>query len=117
MRWSRLVAIPLGTALILTAVPAGAAVATSNQTGNEAAATAPAPLQPVGPVAPVAELEAEMLTMINAERAAVGVAPVQPVDWAHSVAVQHSQDMAAATDIWHNISGYIDQGRSAMWAT
>lgn len=117
MRWSRLAAIPLGAALLLTAIPATTAFADSNQTGTEAAATAPAPPQPAGPVPSVDVLEAQMLSMINAERADVGVGPVQPIDWAHSVAVQHSQDMAAAGDIWHNIAGFIDQGRSAMRAT
>ena len=41
MRWSRLVAIPLGTALFLTAIPASTAFAGSNPTGSEAAATRP----------------------------------------------------------------------------
>jgi Cysteine-rich secretory protein family len=58
-----------------------------------------------------------MLSMVNAERAAAGVGAVQQTGWAHSVAQQHSQDMAAAGDIWHNIAGFIDQGRAAMGAT
>jgi hypothetical protein len=65
----------------------------------------------------VDELEAQMLSMVNAERAAAGVGAVQQIEWAHSVAQQHSQDMAAAGDIWHNIAGFIDQGRGAMGAT
>jgi hypothetical protein len=65
----------------------------------------------------VDELEAQMLSMINAERAAAGVGAVQQIAWAHSVAQQHSQDMAAAGDIWHNVAGFIDQGRAAMGAT
>jgi hypothetical protein len=58
-----------------------------------------------------------MLSMVNAERAAVGDGPVQQVGWAHSVARQHAQDMAAAADIWHNITGFIDQGHSVLRAT
>lgn len=58
-----------------------------------------------------------MLSMVNAERAAAGAGPVQQVGWAHSVARQHAQDMAAAGDIWHNVTGFIDQGHSALHAT
>ena len=65
----------------------------------------------------VDELEAQMLSMINAERAAAGVGAVQQIGWAHSVAQQHSQEMAAAGDIWHNVAGFINQGRGAMGAT
>jgi hypothetical protein len=65
----------------------------------------------------VDELEAQMLSMINAERAAAGVGAVQQIAWAHSVARQHAQEMAAAGDIWHNIAGFINQGRGAMGAT
>src|SRR5205823_4855302 len=73
--------------------------------------------QPDGPVGSVDELEAQMLSMINAERAAAGVGAVQQIAWAHSVARQHSQDMAAAGDIWHNIAGFVAQGRAAMGAS
>jgi hypothetical protein len=58
-----------------------------------------------------------MLSMINAERAAAGVGAVQQIGWAHSVARQHSQDMAAAGDIWHDMAGFIAQGRAAMGAS
>jgi hypothetical protein len=68
-------------------------------------------------VASVDDLEAQMLAMVNAERAAAGVGAVQQIAWAHSVARQHSQDMAAAGDIWHNIAGFMDQGRAAMGAS
>ncbi|MEA2592725.1 MAG: hypothetical protein QOD62_2556 [Actinomycetota bacterium] len=130
MRWNRLVAIPVRTALVLSvlttlapAAPAALATTavpeslTTSSTGSDNAATAPAPPQPAGPVGSVDELEAQMLSMINAERAAAGVGAVQQIAWAHSVAQQHSQDMAAAGDIWHNVAGFIDQGRAAMGAT
>ncbi|MEA2501808.1 MAG: hypothetical protein QOD01_1919 [Actinomycetota bacterium] len=127
MRWNRLVAIPVGTTLVLsvltTLAPAALATTavpeslTTSSTGSDNAATAPAPPQPAGPVGSVDELEAQMLSMINAERAAAGVGAVQQIGWAHSVAQQHSQDMAAAGDIWHNVAGFIDQGRAAMGAT
>jgi hypothetical protein len=68
-------------------------------------------------VASVDELEAQMLSMINAERAAAGAGAVEQIGWAHSVARQHSQDMAAAGDIWHNTAGFIAQGRAAMGAS
>jgi uncharacterized protein YkwD len=117
MSWSRFVAVFSGAALVLTTVGATAALASNGiLTTTEAAATAPAPSQPAGPMPSVDELEAQMLSMINAERAAVGVGPVQAVGWAHSVAQQHSRDMAAAGDIWHNIAGFINQGHAALGA-
>jgi uncharacterized protein YkwD len=130
MRWRRLVATPVGTALALSSIGAlapaalaagasraardGSVAASGN--GNEQPATAPAPPQPPGPLPSIDELEAQMLSMVNAERAAAGAGPVQQVGWAHSVARQHAQDMAAAASIWHN-SGFIDQGHSALRAT
>jgi hypothetical protein len=65
----------------------------------------------------VDELEAQMISLINAERADAGVGAVQPIGWAHSVARQHAEEMAAAGDIWHNIAGFINRGRAAMGAT
>ena len=131
MRWRRLVATPVGTALALSSIgglaPAALAAGASRAArpgsvaasgnGNEQGATAPAPPQSPGPLPSVDELEAQMLSMVNAERAAAGAGPVQQVGWAHSVARQHAQDMAAAADIWHNITGFIDQGHSALRAT
>jgi uncharacterized protein YkwD len=131
MRWRRFVATPLGTALALTSIttlapgafaasassPARAGSVAASGNDSEQPATALAPPQPPGPLPSVDELEAQMLSMVNAERAAAGVGPVQQVAWAHSVARQHAQDMAAAGDIWHNIAGYINRGRGAMGAT
>src|SRR5882672_7681453 len=122
VRWRRLVAValvlPSPTAVAALATPAAFAAttvpgATTTVTASsDNAVTAPAPSQPDGPVASVDELEAQMLSMINAERAAAGVGAVQQIGWAHSVARQHSQDMAAAGDIWHNMAGFIAQGRA-----
>src|SRR5438874_8429563 len=130
MRRRRLVATPVGTALVLSgamlapgafaanaSTPARPGSVTASGSGSEQPVTAPAPPQPPGPLPSVDELEAQMLSMVNAERAAAGVGAVQQIEWAHSVAQQHSQDMAAAGDIWHNIAGFIDQGRGAMGAT
>ena len=130
MRWRRLVATPVGTALVLsTAILAPGAFAANANTparpgsvaasgnGSEQPATAPAPPQPPGPLPSVDELEAQMLSMVNAERAAAGVGAVQQVGWSHSVARQHAQDMAAAGDIWHNIAGFINRGHGALRAT
>jgi uncharacterized protein YkwD len=131
MRWRRLVATPVGTALALssiTALATAAVAATASSparpgsvaasgNGSEQPATAPAPPQPPGPLPSVDELEAQMLSMVNAERAAAGAGSVQQVGWAHSVARQHAQDMAAAGDIWHNVAGFIGRGHSALRAT
>jgi uncharacterized protein YkwD len=131
VRWTRLVAIAVvlsvpATTLAALAAPAAFAAmtgpdatttVTASSDGSDNVAIAPAPAQPAGPVGSVDELEGQMLSMINAERAAAGVGAVQQIGWAHSVAQQHSQEMAAAGDIWHNIAGFIDQGRGAMGAT
>lgn len=116
MRRHRLGVICLGAAIVLQSTVATMAFAATGSGGGEVAATAPAPAQPAGPPPSVDVLEAQMLSTINAERAAAGVGAVQSVGWAHSVAEQHSQDMAAKQSIWHNISGFIDQGRAAMGA-
>src|SRR5439155_15212683 len=127
-RWRRLVAIalvlsvPTITLAALAAPPAFASTTVPGATptvtaSSDNAVTAPAPPQPDGPVGSVDELEAQMLSMINAERAAAGVGAVEEIGWAHSVARQHSQDMAAAGDIWHNIAGFMAQGRAAMGAS
>src|SRR5437762_2938160 len=130
MRWRQLVATPVGTALALSSITILAPVAfaatasrparpdslTASGNGSEQPATAPAPPQPLDPLPSVDELEAQMLSMVNAERAAAGVGSVQQVGWAHSVARQHAQDMAAAGDIWHN-ADFIARGHSALRAT
>jgi len=131
MRWRRLVATPVGTALALscltvlapvafaatpTASPARLASLAAGGNGSQQPASAPAPPQPPGPLPSVDELEAQMLSMVNAERAAAGVGSVQQVGWAHSVARQHAQDMAAAGDIWHN-ADFVARGHSALRAT
>jgi uncharacterized protein YkwD len=63
------------------------------------------------------DLEAEMLARLNAERAAAGVGTLQNQPWAQSVARQHSEDMAAAGNIWHDMAGYMGQGRRSLGAT
>jgi uncharacterized protein YkwD len=65
----------------------------------------------------VDDLEAEMLARLNAEREAAGVGPLQNQPWAQSVARQHSDEMAGAGTIWHNMAGYMDQGRRSLGAT
>jgi hypothetical protein len=58
-----------------------------------------------------------MLARVNAERAAAGVAPLQDQPWADAMAREHSQEMAAAQDIWHNMAGYMAQGHGVLGAT
>jgi hypothetical protein len=55
-------------------------------------------------------------TKLNAERAAGGLAALALQPWASSVARAHSQEMAAARDIWHNHTGYLDIARQAIGA-
>jgi uncharacterized protein YkwD len=71
---------------------------------------------PVPPPASVDALEATLLTKLNAERAAGGLAALALQPWASSVARAHSQEMAGARDIWHNHTGYLDIARQAIGA-
>src|SRR5262249_52509994 len=93
----------------------GYLVAAKNQVPPDP--TTPADASAAGSQPSVDDLEAQMLSMLNAERAAAGVAPVENQPWAQSVARQHSQDMAAAGDVWHNMTGYMDQGHQVLGAT
>lgn len=79
--------------------------------------TAPSVAPASAPQPSIDDLEAEMLARVNAERAAAGVGPLQDQSWAQSVARQHSQEMANAGTIWHNMAGYMDQGHQALGAT
>jgi uncharacterized protein YkwD len=73
-------------------------------------ATVPAP-------APSVEaLEATLLTKLNTERAAAGLGTLAPQPWASSVARAHSREMAAARDIWHNHTGYLDIAKHTIGA-
>jgi hypothetical protein len=72
-----------------------------------AADTLPAPVA-------VDVLEATLLTRLNAERAAAGLGALATQPWAQSVARAHSQDMAAARDIWHNHTGYLDIAKQSI---
>jgi uncharacterized protein YkwD len=56
-----------------------------------------------------------MLDLVNAERAAAGLAPLTVESWAQSVARGQSERMAAAMDLWHN-AVYMKSGRRAMGA-
>lgn len=71
----------------------------------------------VAPQPSVDDLEAQMLSLLNGEREAAGVAPLQEQPWAQSIAREHSQEMAAAGNIWHNMTGYMDQGHQVLGAT
>ncbi|MCW3044229.1 MAG: hypothetical protein JWL57_2387, partial [Actinobacteria bacterium] len=79
--------------------------------------TAPSVAPASAPQPSIDDLEAEMLARVNAKRAAAGVGPLQDQSWAQSVARQHSQEMANAGTIWHNMAGYMDQGHQALGAT
>jgi uncharacterized protein YkwD len=54
---------------------------------------------------------------VNSLRAAQGVAPLQVQPWAQGVAQQHSIDMANSESLYHNMTGYMDLGHSAMNAS
>ncbi|HEU5001391.1 MAG TPA: CAP domain-containing protein [Actinomycetota bacterium] len=56
----------------------------------------------------VPQMQAALLADLNSERAAAGLGSLTTQPWAESVAMAHSADMAAARDIWHNYSGFVD---------
>jgi uncharacterized protein YkwD len=115
MRWFRH-GFP-ATALLLALTPLAAGAAAASPPGPEVPVTTPAPPQQGGPRPTVAELESQMLALINAERIAAGIPPVGMQPWAHSIAEQHSQAMAAAGAISHDIAGYMATGHQAMSAS
>jgi len=78
--------------------------------------TVPSVSPTVAPQPSVDDLEAQMISLLNGEREAAGVAPLQDQGWAHSIAREHSQEMAAAGNIWHNMTGYMDQGHQVLGA-
>jgi hypothetical protein len=78
--------------------------------------TVPGVSPTVAPQPSVDDLEAQMLSLLNGERQAAGVPPVQEQPWAHSIAREHSQEMAAAGNIWHNMTGYMNQGHQVIGA-
>lgn len=116
MRTRWLATMVAGATFLALSGPMAAARADQTSPG-EVAATAPAPSQLGTAILPVAQLEAQMLSMINAERAAAGVGPVVTQSWSQSTAEQHSQAMAAAGDIFHNMTGYMDVARGILGAT
>jgi Cysteine-rich secretory protein family len=61
-------------------------------------------------------LEADLLTKLNAERAAAGLGALALHPWASSVARAHSLEMARGRDIWHNHTGYLDIAKQAIGA-
>jgi hypothetical protein len=62
-------------------------------------------------------LEAALLSKLNAERAAAGLGALALQPWASSVARAHAKEMAAARDIWHNHTGYLDIAKLAIGAS
>jgi uncharacterized protein YkwD len=62
-------------------------------------------------------LEATLLSKLNAERAGAGLGALAPQPWASSVAKTHAKEMAAARDIWHNHTGYLDIAKLAIDAS
>lgn len=64
---------------------------------------------------PAGVLEGQMLSLLNAERTAAGLRPLQMSAWAQSFARSFSERMMSAGAIWHN-SDYFAKGRKAMGA-
>lgn len=75
------------------------------------------PAHAAGTVAPDPADASVDFAWINGLRAAAGVAPVQVQPWAVGVAQAHSLDMASQDLLFHNLTGYMDVGHSAMSAS
>ena len=103
MRWTpRLIAPLIAASLSFAALPAGAAT----------------PMQVANPgVAPASGVAAADFAWVNSLRAAAGVAPLQEQTWAEGVAQAHSIDMANTGSLFHNMTGYMAVGHTAMNAS
>lgn len=77
------------------------------------AATLPALMKPSASVADSVDAAANFV-WINELRVAAGAPAVQVQSWAAGVAQAHSLDMAGQGLLFHNISGYMDEGHTAM---
>lgn len=62
----------------------------------------------------IPQMQVALLADLNAERAAAGLGSLTTQPWAQSVAMAHSADMAAARNIWHNYSGFVDVAHQAV---
>lgn len=104
--------LPLAAALASAGIFAGGGPAAA-----DSSVPAPLPTLSVGSTASSLSadaLEAALLVKLNAERAAAGLPGLTIQPWAASVARAHSQDMAAARDIWHNHTGFLDIARQTI---
>jgi uncharacterized protein YkwD len=113
-------------ALALGLVAAGSAVSASADTPvplplPSMATSLPGITLSANPLTPAAvpsvdALEATLLSKLNAERAAAGLGALALQPWPSSVARAHAREMAAARDIWHNHTGYLDIAEIAIGA-
>ena len=77
------------------------------------AATPPALMRPPASIVDTVDAAANFV-WVNTLRVAAGAPPVQTQSWAAGVAQAHSLDMANQESLFHNITGYMDQGHAAM---
>lgn len=106
-------ALAVGAAVFAVAAPALADTTTPAPTlplGIQLGTPTPAPSSTPS----IPDLEAQLFAKLNAERAAGGVQPLARQPWADAVARAHSEDMAAARNIWHNYTGYIDAAKQVI---
>lgn len=71
---------------------------------------------PQAPEPSVEALAEEMMSIVNAERAAQGLRPLELHPWALEAARAHAGRLAAGGRLWHN-PAYLAQGRRAMGAS
>jgi uncharacterized protein YkwD len=107
------IVLPLPSPLPTLTVPLPLTVPTS---APFSLAPAPVTIQLPTETRTVPEMQAALLSDVNAERASAGLGPLATQSWAQSVAMAHAEDMANARDIWHNYTGYLDIARQAISA-
>lgn len=59
----------------------------------------------------------DLRVKLNVERVAAGLLPLATQPWAQSVAMAHSEDMAAVRSLWHINTGYLDIAKQAITAS
>lgn len=63
------------------------------------------------------DLAATNVGWLNSLRVSAGLSTLQQQGWAQEVAQAHSLDMAIQDNLFHNMTGYMDLGRTAMGAS
>ena len=111
-RWQQFLAVAL-VALCAVLLPGVARAA--DPTPPPMPPTSAAPDAPA-PAGEDAAAEAQLLGLLNSDRAANGLAPVSPVDTITAEAVQHSTDMSAQQTLFHDDAYFSKENHTKLGA-